>query len=112
MAQSDPPISTVSAKAQVNLPKAIRQRRGGDAGARLIVEEMPVGVLPKRPRPGKVFGLPPCVGEPKKPGCWPGPAGAMIAIDAKIILRDLTGDFPAQSVWPREITDGQPVFLP
>lgn len=39
--------TTVSTKGQVILPKAIRERRGWEAGTRLIVEETPDGVLLK-----------------------------------------------------------------
>lgn len=37
--------TTVSTKGQVILPKAIRDRRGWRAGARLVVKETPEGVL-------------------------------------------------------------------
>lgn len=43
-----PAVTTLSTKGQVILPKAIRDRKGWDSGARLVVEETPDGVLLKR----------------------------------------------------------------
>lgn len=40
-----PLVTTVSAKGQVVLPKAVRTRRDWPSGTRLIVEETPDGVL-------------------------------------------------------------------
>jgi AbrB family looped-hinge helix DNA binding protein len=71
MARPDPLITTVSTKGQVILPKAIRQQLRWDAGARLIVEQTPEGVLLKRAplfpatQPGAVFAMLPFNGEPK-----------------------------------------------
>ena len=63
MPASNPPITTLSPKGQVILPKAIRQARHWDTGTRLIVEETPDGVLLK-PAPAfpatqaeEVFGM-------------------------------------------------------
>lgn len=70
MAQADPPITTVSTKGQVILPKAIRRRRDWDAGTRLIVEDTPEGVLLKAApafapsRSDAVFGMLPHIGAP------------------------------------------------
>jgi AbrB family looped-hinge helix DNA binding protein len=63
MAKPDLMTTTVSTKGQVILPRAIRGRRGWEAGTRLQVEETPEGVLLKRApafaatRPEEVFGL-------------------------------------------------------
>ena len=63
MAQADPPITTVSTKGHVILPKAIRRRRDWDAGTRLMVEDTPEGVLLKAApafapsRSDAVFGM-------------------------------------------------------
>ena len=67
----NPPVTTVSTKGQVILPKAIRDRRDWDAGTRLTVEETPDGVLLKRApvfaprRPEEVFAFLPHKGDPK-----------------------------------------------
>ncbi len=45
MAKSSSLKTRVSTKGQVILPKAIRDRRGWTAGAELIVEDRPEGVL-------------------------------------------------------------------
>ncbi len=64
-------ITTVSTKGQVILPSAIRQRRGWQAGMRLIVEETADGVLLKpepvfkSTRPDEVFGVLPSRGKAK-----------------------------------------------
>ena len=47
MAVAEKLTTTVSTKGQVILPKAVRDRRKWSAGTRLIVEEMPEGVLLK-----------------------------------------------------------------
>jgi AbrB family looped-hinge helix DNA binding protein len=47
MAAVETPMTTVSTKGQVILPKAIRQRRRWEPGTRLIVEETSEGVLLK-----------------------------------------------------------------
>lgn len=66
-----PLTTTLSTKGQVILPKAIRDRRHWDAGARLIVEDTPEGVLlrpaPHFPptEPADVFGSLPHKGPPK-----------------------------------------------
>lgn len=71
MAEPDPPITTVSTKGQVILPKAIRKRRDWDAGTRLIVEDTPEGVLLKLApafaptRSHAVFGMLSSTGAPK-----------------------------------------------
>ena len=39
--------TTLSTKGQVILPKAIRQRRNWQSGTRLVVEDIPEGVLLK-----------------------------------------------------------------
>lgn len=65
------PITTVSTKGQVILPKAVRQRRAWDAGTRLLVEDTAEGVLLRRApafaatRPEEVFGMLPFRGIPK-----------------------------------------------
>jgi AbrB family looped-hinge helix DNA binding protein len=65
------PITTVSTKGQVILPKAIRQRRDWAAGTRLVVEDTPDGVLLKPApmfaptRPEEVAGMLACRGPPK-----------------------------------------------
>jgi AbrB family looped-hinge helix DNA binding protein len=62
MAKSSRLIAKISTRGRLVLPKAIRDRRGWKAGAELIVEERPDGVLlraaPARPpsRVEKVFG--------------------------------------------------------
>lgn len=67
----EPLTTTVSTKGQVILPKAIRDRRGWDAGARLLVEETAEGVLLKRApafaatRPEEVFAMLPLRGAPR-----------------------------------------------
>jgi AbrB family looped-hinge helix DNA binding protein len=45
MPSPDQLLTTVSTKGQVILPKSIRQRRNWDAGTRLVVEDMPEGIL-------------------------------------------------------------------
>jgi AbrB family looped-hinge helix DNA binding protein len=45
MSVDDKPMTTVSTKGQVILPKAIRTRRAWRAGTRLVVEDTPEGVL-------------------------------------------------------------------
>ena len=50
MSAAEKPITVVSTKGQVILPKAIRQQRRWDAGTRLVVEDTPDGVL-LRPAP-------------------------------------------------------------
>jgi AbrB family looped-hinge helix DNA binding protein len=56
-------MTTVSIKGQVILPKAIRQRRLGEPGIRLMVEDTPEGVLLKAAlvfaptRPADVAGM-------------------------------------------------------
>ena len=63
--------TTVSTKGQVILPSSIRQRRDWRAGTRLVVEEMPDGVLlTPAPsfaitRPEEVFASLPHRGKPK-----------------------------------------------
>jgi AbrB family looped-hinge helix DNA binding protein len=63
--------TTVSSKGRIVLPKAIRRRRGWNAGAKLLIEETPEGVLLKRApafaatRPEDVFGMLPYQGAPK-----------------------------------------------
>ncbi|MEO8925878.1 MAG: AbrB family transcriptional regulator [Caulobacteraceae bacterium] len=47
MATAERLTTTMSTKGQVILPKAIRQRRNWHAGARLVVEDTPEGVLLK-----------------------------------------------------------------
>jgi AbrB family looped-hinge helix DNA binding protein len=65
------PVTTVSTKGQVILPKSIRQRRHWDAGTRLIVEDTPDGVVLKAApvfkltRPEQVFGSLKTTGPPK-----------------------------------------------
>lgn len=67
----EPLTTTVSTKGQVILPKAIRDRRGWDAGVRLLVEETAEGVLLKRApafaatRPEAVFAMLPPRGAPR-----------------------------------------------
>ncbi|MDQ0469928.1 AbrB/MazE/SpoVT family DNA-binding domain-containing protein [Labrys wisconsinensis] len=71
MAGAEKLVTTVSTKGQVILPKAIRRRREWEAGTRLLVEEMPEGVLLRRApafdatRPEDVFASLPWTGEPK-----------------------------------------------
>lgn len=63
--------TVVSAKGQVILPSAIRQRRQWEAGTRLTVEDTPQGVLLKpapafaATRPQDVFGVLAYKGKPK-----------------------------------------------
>lgn len=70
MAQAKKLTTTVSTKGQVILPKAIRERRNWDAGAKLIVHDTDEGVLLTRApifaptQPEKVFGILP---KPRKP---------------------------------------------
>ena len=47
MAAAETPMTIVSTKGQVILPKAIRQRRNWQPGTRLMVEDTPEGVLLK-----------------------------------------------------------------
>lgn len=71
MAGKEKRTITVSAKGQVILPSAIRQRREWHAGTRLTVEETADGVLLKpapafpETRPQDVFGMLPRKGRPK-----------------------------------------------
>jgi AbrB family looped-hinge helix DNA binding protein len=71
VAKLEPMTTTVSTKGQVILPKATRERRDWDAGARLLVEETPEGVLLERApafastHPGDVFALLSRQGAPK-----------------------------------------------
>jgi AbrB family looped-hinge helix DNA binding protein len=64
-------ITTVSTNGQVILPSAIRKRRGWGAGTRLLVEDIPEGVLLKpapafaATRPEDVSGSLPHRGRPK-----------------------------------------------
>lgn len=57
------PVTTLSTKGQVILPKSIREQRGWSPGTRLVVEEIPQGVLLKEERmfpetrPEDVFGM-------------------------------------------------------
>ena len=66
-----PPITTLSTKGQVILPKPIRDALGWDAGARLAVERTSEGVLLKptssfaETDPDEVFGCLPFDGAPK-----------------------------------------------
>jgi AbrB family looped-hinge helix DNA binding protein len=63
--------TTVSTKGQVILPKALRERRKWAAGTRLVVEEIPDGVLLKAApvftptRPEDVAGMLSYRGRPK-----------------------------------------------
>lgn len=57
------PVTTVSTKGQVIVPKSIREHRGWAAGTKLVVEETPRGVLfreeyevPER-KASDVFGI-------------------------------------------------------
>lgn len=66
------PVTTVSTKGQVILPKTIRDQLNWNAGTRLVVEATADGVLLKRistvfppTRPEDVFGCLPYKGEPK-----------------------------------------------
>jgi AbrB family looped-hinge helix DNA binding protein len=71
MAAVETPMTTVSTKGQVILPKAIRQRRRWEPGTRLIVEETSEGVLLKAApafaptRPEDVAGMLAYRGPPK-----------------------------------------------
>ena len=71
MSSAAKPVTTVSTKGQVILPKSIRQRRHWDAGTRLIVEDTPDGVdlkaapVFKLTRPEQVFGSLKTTGPPK-----------------------------------------------
>lgn len=71
MSRTHLPTTTLSTKGQVILPKPMRQALGWDAGARLIVERTPEGVLLRpvpgfpRTRPGDVFGCLAFDGVPK-----------------------------------------------
>jgi AbrB family looped-hinge helix DNA binding protein len=74
VAASDKPMTIVSTKGQVILPKAIRQNRNWPAGTRLIVEETTGGILLKAApvfpptRPEDVFASLPYQGTPKSVG--------------------------------------------
>ncbi len=63
MADNAKLTTILSTKGQIIVPKAIRKRRGWEAGVRLEVEETPTGVLLKSApafpatRPETVFGL-------------------------------------------------------
>lgn len=63
MSDPEPLTTTVSTKGQVILPKAVRERRGWNAGTRLLVEDTADGVLLRRApaftrtRPEEVFGM-------------------------------------------------------
>ena len=48
MPAAKPVTATLSADGQLVLPQAVRERRGWEAGARLVVEEIGEGVLLKR----------------------------------------------------------------
>ncbi len=71
MSSAAKPVTTVSTKGQVVLPKSIRQRRHWDAGTRLIVEDTPDGVVLKAApvfkltTPEQVFGSLKTAGPPK-----------------------------------------------
>jgi AbrB family looped-hinge helix DNA binding protein len=72
MMVDDPKLTTVlSTKGQVIVPKAIRKRRGWEAGVRLEVEETAEGVLLKSApafpvtRPEDVYGVLAYPGPPK-----------------------------------------------
>ncbi|HEX4158910.1 MAG TPA: hypothetical protein VHY79_10570 [Rhizomicrobium sp.] len=71
MAVTEKPITTVSTKGQVILPRAIRHRRHWEPGTKLTVEETPDGVLLKAApifsptRPEDVFGSLKYEGRPK-----------------------------------------------
>jgi AbrB family looped-hinge helix DNA binding protein len=71
MAAVETPMTTVSTKGQVILPKAIRQRRHWGPGTHLIVEDTPDGVLLKAApvfaptRPEDVAGMLACREPPK-----------------------------------------------
>ena len=66
-----PPTTTLSTKGQVILPKPMRDALGWDAGARLVVERTPEGVLLKpvsgfrETDPEEVFGCLAFAGPPK-----------------------------------------------
>ena len=47
----------VSSKGQLVLPKAIRERRGFDAGSEVEIEEVPGGILLRLVRPGGTTDL-------------------------------------------------------
>ena len=80
MAPPEKPMTTLSTKGQVILPKAIRERRRWSPGTRLTVEETADGVLltaapPFAPsRPEEVFGSLP----------WSGPAKSLEEMEAGI----------------------------
>jgi AbrB family looped-hinge helix DNA binding protein len=71
MTVTEKPITTVSTKGQVILPKAIRHRRRWEPGTKLTVEETPDGVLLKAvpifppTRSEDVFGSLRYKGKPK-----------------------------------------------
>jgi AbrB family looped-hinge helix DNA binding protein len=71
MTVAEKPVTTVSTKGQIILPRAIRQKRHWEAGTRLTVEETAEGVLLKAAqifaptRPEEVFGSLAYTGEPK-----------------------------------------------
>ncbi|HRQ64028.1 MAG TPA: AbrB/MazE/SpoVT family DNA-binding domain-containing protein [Xanthomonadaceae bacterium] len=71
MPVDDKPMTTVSTKGQVILPKAIRTRRAWRAGTRLVVEDTPEGVLLRTAplfratRLQDVFGCAEYKGKPK-----------------------------------------------
>ena len=71
MATVETLTTTVSTKGQVILPKAIRQRRNWTPGTRLVVEDIPDGVLLKAgpvfapTRPEEVAGMLAHRGPPK-----------------------------------------------
>lgn len=73
MPTPEPPITTVSTKGQVILPKAVRRALRWGAGTRLVVENTPEGVLLKpepafaETRPEDVFGSLHYDGPPKSP---------------------------------------------
>ena len=85
-----PLVTTVSAKGQVVLPKAVRARRDWPSGTRLIVEETPDGVLlrPAAAFPATqldaVFG---CL-APAGPPLSPAQMDAAVAAEARRRARD------------------------
>lgn len=71
MSRAEPVSTVVSTKGQVILPKRLRERLAWTAGTRLVVEDVPEGVLLRRApdfpasQPSAVFGLLPHAGAAK-----------------------------------------------
>lgn len=110
MAKLDSATTRVSTKGQVILPKAVRVKRNWPAGAELVVEDTPEGVLLKA---APVF--PPTRFEDVAGRRWTRRSrsrrGAVLAIDANVAVRYLVDDDHTQFLAARRLVGSAPVFL-